>query len=98
MLSRHLWLLRQALRKVWVRVVSFAVLALASIALAKVLSPWIPASLGRILSLWRDHRGSVAPTKSSVGSRQADAGYVPCSGRGFVRLRFGARQVIPDGR
>jgi uncharacterized membrane protein len=49
MLSRHLWFFRQALKKVWVRVVSFAVLALASIALAKVLSPWIPASLGPAL-------------------------------------------------
>lgn len=49
MLSQHLWFLRQALRKVWVRVVSFAALALASIALAKVLSPWIPAHLGPAL-------------------------------------------------
>ncbi len=37
--------LRRTLRKVWVRVVSFALLAIASAVLARVLSPFLPAGL-----------------------------------------------------
>lgn len=46
MISRQLWQLRTVLRKVWVRVVGFAVLALASLGLAQVISPILPERLG----------------------------------------------------
>ncbi|WP_238547710.1 DUF2254 domain-containing protein [Meridianimarinicoccus roseus] len=60
MISRHIWNLRNALRKIWVRVVAFAVLAVASVVLAQLLSPLLPdwaatrtgaASVDRILNL-----------------------------------------------
>lgn len=41
MMSQYAWYLRDALRKVWVRVASFAVLALLSVVLARVLSPFL---------------------------------------------------------
>jgi uncharacterized membrane protein len=42
MISRHFWRLRAFLRRIWVRVTLFAVLAVASVALARVLSPLLP--------------------------------------------------------
>ncbi|QIE43047.1 DUF2254 domain-containing protein (plasmid) [Rhodobacteraceae bacterium SC52] len=45
MISRQIWKLRTALRKIWVRVVAFAVLAAASIVLAKLLAPLLPEGL-----------------------------------------------------
>lgn len=45
MISRHLWFLRRTLRKVWVRVVGLAALALATIVAARLLGPWIPPDL-----------------------------------------------------
>lgn len=41
MMSQYAWYLRDALKKVWVRVASFAVLALLSVVLARVLSPFL---------------------------------------------------------
>lgn len=45
MISRHAWLLRRLLRKVWVRVAAFAVLAVITVIAARLLGPWIPADL-----------------------------------------------------
>jgi uncharacterized membrane protein len=45
MISRYAWYLRETLKKVWVRVVGFAVLALVAAGLARVLSPWLPEAL-----------------------------------------------------
>lgn len=42
MSSRYMWNLQEILKKVWVRVVSFAVLALFPVGLARVLSPYMP--------------------------------------------------------
>jgi uncharacterized membrane protein len=42
MISRYAWYLRELLKKVWVRVVSFALLAILSVALARVLAPFVP--------------------------------------------------------
>lgn len=44
MTSRYMWYLREILKKVWVRVVSFALLALFSVYLARVISPYLPES------------------------------------------------------
>jgi uncharacterized membrane protein len=41
MISQYAWYLRDVLKKVWVRVASFAVLALLSVVLARVLSPFL---------------------------------------------------------
>ncbi len=43
MVTRHIWDLRLALREMWVRVLGFAVLAVAAIALAQTLSPYLTA-------------------------------------------------------
>lgn len=51
--SKPLWILRRSLRKVWARVVSFAILAVLSAALAPILSPYLPADVA-------DRLGSVA--------------------------------------
>jgi len=45
MISRYVWYLREALKKIWVRVVSFAVLALLATGLARVLEPYLPQDL-----------------------------------------------------
>ena len=45
MISRYAWYLREILKKVWVRVVGFAVLAFLAALLARVLSPFLPAAL-----------------------------------------------------
>lgn len=45
MISRYRWYLRKVLKKVWVRVVSFAVLSLLSAGLARALSPYLPEGL-----------------------------------------------------
>lgn len=42
MISRYTWYLREVLKKVWVRVVSFALLAIVSVMLARVLAPFLP--------------------------------------------------------
>jgi hypothetical protein len=42
MISRYAWYLREVLKKVWVRVVGFAILALLAALLARVLSPYLP--------------------------------------------------------
>ncbi len=44
MSSKIVWILLQQLRKVWVRVVSFAVLAFVTVAVAQVVSPLIPSA------------------------------------------------------
>jgi uncharacterized membrane protein len=41
--SKTVWLLRQVLRRIWVRVVAFALLALAMVGAARVIGPVIPA-------------------------------------------------------
>ncbi|MBC7152776.1 MAG: DUF2254 domain-containing protein [Rhizobium sp.] len=45
MISRYAWYLREVLRKVWVRVASFAALAIVSAVLARVLSPYLPTAI-----------------------------------------------------
>ncbi|RDC68006.1 DUF2254 domain-containing protein [Rhodovulum sp. 12E13] len=45
MISRYAWYLREFLKKVWVRVVGFAILALLAAVLARVLSPYLPPAL-----------------------------------------------------
>jgi len=45
MISRNAWYLREMLKKVWVRVVGFALLALVAAGLARVLSPYLPEVL-----------------------------------------------------
>ncbi|MFD1196451.1 DUF2254 domain-containing protein [Seohaeicola saemankumensis] len=45
MVSRYTWYLREILKKVWVRVVGFAFLALLSVGLAHVLSPYLAEDL-----------------------------------------------------
>lgn len=45
MISRCAWYLRETLKKVWVRTVGFAVLALMAAVLARVLSPCLPQAL-----------------------------------------------------
>lgn len=45
MVSRYTWYLQEVLKKVWVRVVGFAVLALVSVVLARVLSPYLGEDL-----------------------------------------------------
>jgi len=42
MISRYAWYLREVLKKVWVRVVSFALLAILSVVLARLLAPFVP--------------------------------------------------------
>jgi uncharacterized membrane protein len=44
-ISRYTWYLRKTFKKVWVRVVSFAILALLAALLARVLSPYLPQAL-----------------------------------------------------
>lgn len=43
MLSKTRWLLQQTLRRTWVRVVAFAVLAVVTVVATRLLAPWIPA-------------------------------------------------------
>lgn len=45
MISQFAWYLRETLKKVWVRVASFAVLALISVGLARVLAPFLSSDL-----------------------------------------------------
>ncbi|OZB20425.1 MAG: hypothetical protein B7X55_00475 [Rhodobacterales bacterium 34-62-10] len=45
MISQYAWYLRDLLKKVWVRVASFAVFALLSVWLARVLSPFLTADI-----------------------------------------------------
>ncbi len=45
MISRYAWYLRETLKKVWVRVVGFAILAFLAAGLARVLSPYLPQAL-----------------------------------------------------
>ncbi len=45
MISSYAWYLREALKKIWVRVVSFAVLALLAAGLARLLQPYLPEDL-----------------------------------------------------
>lgn len=45
MISQYTWYLRELLKQVWVRVVSFAILALLSVGLASMLSPYLAAGL-----------------------------------------------------
>ena len=45
MISRATWYLREAFKKVWVRVVGFAALARLSAGLARVLSPYLPEGI-----------------------------------------------------
>lgn len=45
MTSRYMWHVRDILKKVWVRVVSFALLAFFSVGLAQFLSPYLPAGM-----------------------------------------------------
>jgi len=45
MMSRYIWHLRETLKKIWVRVVSFALLALLAAGFARVLSPYLPEAL-----------------------------------------------------
>lgn len=47
--SKYFWIIRQHLRKIWVRVVSFALLAVLTLALTPVLSPLIPTDVGASL-------------------------------------------------
>ncbi|KMQ74694.1 DUF2254 domain-containing protein [Marinobacter subterrani] len=47
--SKFFWIIRQHLRKIWVRVISFALLAVLTLALTPVLSPLIPTHLGASL-------------------------------------------------
>lgn len=44
--SKYFWIIRQHLRKIWVRVISFALLAVLALALAPVLSSFLPTNLG----------------------------------------------------
>jgi len=46
MISRYAWYLRLLLRQVWVRVASFALLAMVTVGLARLLSPYLPDDLG----------------------------------------------------
>lgn len=46
MISRYAWYLRLLLRQVWVRVVSFALLAMLTVGLSRVLAPYLPEDLG----------------------------------------------------
>lgn len=46
MISRYAWYLRLLVRQVWVRVASFALLALLTVGLARILSPYLPEDLG----------------------------------------------------
>jgi uncharacterized membrane protein len=45
MISRHFWILRRLLRKVWVRVAAFAVLAVITVLVARLLERYIPSDL-----------------------------------------------------
>ncbi len=45
MTSRYMWNFHELLKKIWVRVVSFALLAPSSIFLARVLSPYLPEDI-----------------------------------------------------
>lgn len=45
MISRYAWYIREAFKKVWVRVVGFAALAFLSAGLAQVLSPYLPEAI-----------------------------------------------------
>lgn len=45
MISRYAWYLREFLKKVWVRVVGFAIFALLAALLARSLSPYLPPAL-----------------------------------------------------
>ena len=44
MLSQLRWLLRRTLRQTWVRVVSFAILAIATVVATRLLGPLIPSA------------------------------------------------------
>jgi uncharacterized membrane protein len=46
MFGKSLWLLRQTVKRLWVRVVGFAILALATALTAQVLSPFLPSGWG----------------------------------------------------
>lgn len=46
MISRYAWILREFLKKVWARVAGFAALALVSVGLARVLSPYLGNDIG----------------------------------------------------
>ena len=46
MISHYAWYLRLLARQVWVRVASFALLAMLTVGLARVLSPYLPDDLG----------------------------------------------------
>lgn len=45
MISHYAWNLRNILRKIWVRIVGFAILALLAAGLARTLSPYLPQTL-----------------------------------------------------
>ncbi len=45
MISRYAWYLREALKKVWLRVIGYAILAFLAAVLARVLSPYLPEAL-----------------------------------------------------
>ncbi|WP_259054420.1 DUF2254 domain-containing protein [Methylohalomonas lacus] len=47
--SKPLWIIRQSLKKVWVRVVSIALLAILTVGLAPVLAPYLPTGLSTSL-------------------------------------------------
>lgn len=47
--SKPLWIIRQSLKKVWVRVVGIAFLAIFTVGLAPVLAPFLPTELSTIL-------------------------------------------------
>ncbi|KFZ31429.1 hypothetical protein IDSA_01545 [Pseudidiomarina salinarum] len=45
MTSRYIWQLHELFKKVWVRVISFTLLALLSVVLARVLAPYLPEAV-----------------------------------------------------
>ncbi|MDX1706677.1 DUF2254 domain-containing protein [Pseudidiomarina sp.] len=45
MSSRYIWQLHEIFKKVWVRVISFTLLALLSVVLARVLAPYLPEAI-----------------------------------------------------
>jgi len=47
--SKYFWIIRQYLRKIWMRVLSFALLAVLALALAPVLSTFLPTHFGASL-------------------------------------------------
>ncbi|WP_006787064.1 DUF2254 domain-containing protein [Thiorhodospira sibirica] len=51
MVSKTGWILKQHLRKVWVRVVGYAIVAVLIAILAQWLSPWMPETLQEVISM-----------------------------------------------